>query len=203
LPGVGTSVPPADAAEKALTAGKPKMYHRVRVVDGLGRDVPAGEPGEVWISGPCVTQGYWENPAATRAAFRDGWLCSGDVGYVDGQGYLHIADRIKDIIIVGASNVYPSDLEAVFAGCPEIKEAAIVGRPDEELGQVPVACVVAAEGSSLTATRVLELFENRLAAYKHPRDVVFLEALPRNAMGKVHREALRDLARSGTRPEAS
>lgn len=179
------------------------MYHRVRVVDGSGRDVPAGEPGEVWISGPCLMQGYWENPAATRAAFRDGWLCSGGVGYVDGEGYLHIVDRIKDIIIVGASNVYPSDLEAVLAGWPDIKEAAVVGRSDEEFGEVPVACVVAAEGSSLTATRVLELFKNRLAAYKHPRDVVFFDALPRNSMGKVQRKALRDFVRSGTRPEAS
>jgi len=117
---VVTSLPAGSPGEKALTAGKPVLYHRVRVVDGAGRDVAAGEPGEVWIRGRSVMQGYWENPQATGEAFRDGWFRNGDLGLFDEEGYLHIVDRIKDIIIVGSSNVYPSDLETVLDDCADM-----------------------------------------------------------------------------------
>ena len=179
----------------ALTAGKPVLYHRVRIVDAAGTDVAAGEPGEVWIRGRSVMQGYWENPQATREAFRDGWFRNGDLGRFDEQGYLHIVDRIKDIIIVGSSNVYPSDLETVLGDCADICEAAVVGRRDDRLGEVPVACVVPVPGRSLTKEQVIALFDGRLATYKHPRDVIFLDALPRNPTGKVQKTVLRDLVR--------
>ena len=169
------------------------LYHRVRIVDEAGRDVAAGEPGEIWIRGRSVMQGYWENPQATREAFRDGWFRNGDLGLFDQQGYLHIVGRIKDIIIVGSSNVYPSDLEAVLDECADIREAAVVGRRDDTLGEVPVACVVPVPGRSLTTAQVIALFDGRLATYKHPRDVIFLDALPRNATGKVQKTILRDL----------
>ncbi len=107
------------------------------------------------------------------------------------------AGRIKDIIIVGSSNVYPGDLETVLADCADICEAAVVGRRDDKLGEVPVACVVPVPGRSLTKEQVIALFDGRLATYKHPRDVIFLDALPRNATGKVQKTILRDLA---TRP---
>jgi fatty-acyl-CoA synthase len=173
------------------------LYHRVRIVDGAGRDVAAGEPGEVWIRGRSVMQGYWENPQATREAFRDGWFRNGDLGLFDEQGFLHIVGRIKDIIIVGSSNVYPGDLETVLSECAGICEAAVVGRRDDELGEVPVACVVRVPGRSLTREQVIALFDGRLATYKHPRDVIFLDALPRTATGKVQKTVLRDLV---TRP---
>jgi fatty-acyl-CoA synthase len=189
-----TTRPPSSPEEAAATAGKPGLYQRVRVVDGSGADLPAGEPGEVWIRGPAVMQDYWENPAATQEAFCDGWFRSGDIGHWDEAGYLHIVDRIKDIIIVGSSNVYPSDLEAVLGDCADIREAAVVGAPDEELGEVPVACIVTAPDASVTREEVLALFEGRIATYKHPRDVVFLDALPRHATGKLDRTALRKLA---------
>ncbi len=192
---VATSLPPGSPGELALTAGKPLLYHRVRIVDAAGTDVAAGEPGEVWIRGRSVMQGYWENAQATREAFRDGWFRNGDLGLFDEQGYLHIIDRIKDIIIVGSSNVYPSDLEAVLAECADIREAAVVGRRDDGLGEVPVACVVPVPGRSLTRDQVLALFDGRLASYKHPRDVIFLDALPRNAAGKVQKTILRDAVR--------
>lgn len=196
LPGGGASVPPGDAPEKALTAGKPKMFHQLRIVDPAGREVPAGEPGEVWISGPCVMQGYWENPEATRAAFQDGWFRSGDVGFIDEEGYLHILDRMKEMIIVGVSNVYPADLEAVLTASPAIAEAAVVGLPDDELGEVPVAFVIRAPGASLTEEEALELFQDHLASYKHPRHVFFVDGMPRTAVGKIEKKTLRNLARS-------
>jgi fatty-acyl-CoA synthase len=190
---VVTSLPAGSPGEMALTAGKPVLYHRVRIVDAAGRDVAAGEPGEIWIRGRSVMQGYWENAQATREAFQDGWFRNGDLGLFDEEGYLHIVDRIKDIIIVGSSNVYPSDLETVLGDCADIREAAVVGRRDDRLGEVPVACVVLVPGRSLTREQVIALFDGRLATYKHPRDVIFLDALPRNATGKVQKTVLRDL----------
>jgi fatty-acyl-CoA synthase len=190
---IATAMPPGSPPEAAFTAGKPTVSTQIRVVDPSGSDVGTGEPGEVWFRGPAVMESYWENDHATREAFRDGWLRSGDVGRIDEDGYLTVVGRLKDIIIVGSSNVHPSDLEAVLESCAEIQEAAVVGTPDDELGEVPVACVVRAPGRTLTREQVIGLFENRLAAYKHPRDVIFLEALPRNATDKVDRTGLHDL----------
>ena len=116
--------------EMALTAGKPVLYHRVRIVDAAGKDVAAGEPGEIWIRGRSVMQGYWENAQATREAFRDGWFRNGDVGLFDHEGYLYIVDRIKGIIIVGSSNVYPGDLETVLGDCADICEAGVLVQDD-------------------------------------------------------------------------
>lgn len=189
-----TTMPPGSPPEASFTAGKPTIYTEIRVVEQSGRDAGIGEPGEVWIRGPAVMRGYWENEQATREAFRDGWFRNGDLGLIDEHGYLHILDRLKDIIIVGGSNVYPSDLEAVLDDCAEIREAAVVARPDDELGEVPVACVVPTPGNTLTAEHVIGLFENRLATYKHPREVIFAEALPRNWHGKIDRRRLRELA---------
>ena len=187
-----TTMPPGSPPEASFTAGKPAIYTQIRVVDKSGRDAEIGEPGEVWIRGPAVMQGYWENEPATRDAFCDGWFRNGDLGLIDEAGYLRIVDRLKDVIIVGASNVYPSDLETVLDDCPQIREAAVVSRPDEELGEVPVACVVPTPGRTLTGAQVIGLFENRLAAYKHPREVIFLETLPRNWHGKVDRRRLHE-----------
>ncbi|MBV9836715.1 MAG: AMP-binding protein [Solirubrobacterales bacterium] len=189
-----TTMPPDSPPEAAFWAGKPTLYTQMRVVDDAGRDVAAGTPGEVWFSGPAVAQGYWENDQATREAFRDGWFRTGDLGLIDDDGCLHVVGRIKDVIIVGGSNVDPRDLEAVLESCAAIKEAAVVGRPDDELGEVPVACIVPTDGRSITSEEVLALFERRLAAYKHPRGVIVLGALPRNWHGKIDRAALRELA---------
>src|SRR5581483_9671508 len=114
-----------------------------------------------------VMSGYWRNPEATREALEDGWLRSGDLGFVDGDGYLHVHGRIKDVIIVGSSNVHPADVEAVLAACADVVEAAVVGAAHDELGEVPVACVVPVAGSGLTEADVMGLFEGRLATYKH------------------------------------
>jgi fatty-acyl-CoA synthase len=189
-----TTRPPLSPDEAAATAGKPGLHQHVRVVDATGAERSAGERGEVWIRGPAVMQGYWANPEATREAFSDGWFRTGDIGHVDVAGYLHIVDRITDVIMVGSSNVYPADLEAVLADCDDIRDGAVVGVANEELGEVPVACVVAAPGVALTPDTVLALFVDRIAPYKHPRHVIVLDALPRTATAKVDKPALRTLA---------
>ena len=193
---IATTMPPGSPPETAFTAGKPVISTEIRLVDPSGRDVAIDQPGEVWFRGPAVIQGYWDNKQATREAFCDHWLRSGDIGLIDEDGYLHIVDRLKDTIIVGGSNVYPSDLEAVLDGCADILEAAVVARPDNELGEVPVACVVPAPGRAITPQQVIGLYRNRLAAYKHPRDVLVLDELPRNATDKVDRKRLREIAAS-------
>lgn len=187
------TMPPGSPPEAALTAGKPSLYTQLRIVDQSGDDAPEDEPGEVWLRGPAVTAGYWENEQATREAFSDGWFRTGDLGVLDETGCLQIVGRIKDIIIIGGYNVHPADLETVLDGCAEIREAAVVGKPHEELDEVPVAFVVPVAGSALSADRVLALFRGRLAGYKHPREVRFVDALPRNRTGKIDRSALREL----------
>ncbi len=196
---VATTMPPGSPPETAFTAGKPVLCTDIRIVDESGVDAPVGDAGEVRVRGPAVMEGYWENELATGQAFSDGWFRTGDVGALDEDGFLHIVGRLNDIIIVGASNVYPNDLEAVLDSCAEIREAAVVSRPDPELGEVPVACVVPTLGRSLTAEQVIGLFDNRLASYKHPRDVIFLEALPRNWHGKIDRRRLQDIVKSPRR----
>jgi fatty-acyl-CoA synthase len=145
-------------------------------------------------------QEYFENPRATQTVLSEGWFHTGDLGTIDDEGYLHVVGRIKDIIIVGVSNVYPADLEAVLDEAPEVAGAAVVGVADEELGEVPVAFVVLAAGCSLSTDQVLALFEGRLAPYKHPRRVIFLDDLPRTSVGKVEKKALRAIAQCELEP---
>ena len=180
-----------DARRKAGSCGKPLPHSEARVVDGTGRDVPRGERGEIWLRGPHMTTGYWRDPEATAAAFTDGWFRTGDVGHQDAEGYYYIDDRLTDVIISGGENVYAAELEAVLASCEAIAESAVVGRPDDRWGEVPVVCAVVRPGAALTREAVLDLFGDRLARYKHPRDVVFMAELPRTAMGKVQKFELR------------
>ncbi|GBD41576.1 Long-chain-fatty-acid--CoA ligase [bacterium HR39] len=181
----------ADALRKPGSTGKPGLHVEMRIVDREGRDVPPGERGEVWIRGPNVMSEYWRDEKATREALVEGWFRTGDVGVVDGEGDLWIVDRIKDVVISGGENIYPAELEAVLHAEPRIREAVVVGRPDPRWGEVPVAVVVRAD-PALREEEVLALFEGRLARFKHPRAVVFVEELPRNVMGKVLKYRLRE-----------
>jgi acyl-CoA synthetase (AMP-forming)/AMP-acid ligase II len=180
-----------DAMRKIGSCGKPTMHCQARIVDAHGSALPPGERGEIVLRGPNLFREYWNDPAATAAAFADGWLRTGDIGHRDAEGFYYVDDRLKDMVIAGGENIYPAEIENVLGGCPAILETAVVGRPDQRWGEVPIAYVVARPGSSLTSEDVMALFEGRLARFKHPREIVFLDSLPRNAMGKVLKYELR------------
>jgi fatty-acyl-CoA synthase len=185
-----------DAQRKIGSCGKPTIHCEARIVDDSGRELPPGEKGEIVLRGPNLFREYWNDPTATAGAFANGWLRTGDIGHRDAEGFYYVDDRLKDMVIAGGENIYPAEIENVLVACPAIFEAAVVGRPDERWGEVPIAYVVVKSGSSLTSEDVMALFEGRIARFKHPREIVFLDSLPRNAMGKVLKYELRARART-------
>ena len=188
---VAVYIKAADAERKAGSTGKPAVHCRMRLVDDLDRDIDAGATGEILIQGPNVMLGYWNNPEASAEALRDGWFHSGDMGHLDAEGYLTVDGRKKEMIISGGENIYPAEVENVLLDCPDIAEASVIGRPDPRWGEVVVAVVAPKEGRRLEAAQVLELFEGRIARYKHPREVVFVGQLPKTALGKIRKEDVR------------
>jgi fatty-acyl-CoA synthase len=184
-----------DGMRKIGSCGKPGLHCEVRVVDDEGRDLGANQPGEILVRGPNVMFEYWGNAEATAEALRDGWYHTGDIGYRDDDGFYYVNERKKDMIISGSENIYPAELEAVLAECAEIQESAVVARPDQKWGEVAVAVVVRKTGSAIGPEDVLALFRGRLARFKHPHDVIFVETLPRNVMGKVLKYQLREMLR--------
>ena len=181
------------ALEKAGSTGLPMFHTDIRVVDGAGRDVQPGEVGEIIIRGPSVQREYWNNPEATASTRRDGWLATGDLGRQDEEGYLYIVERKKDMIISGGENIYPAEVENVLAGMPQIAEAAVIGIPDEQWGEV--GCVVARlkGGQALTIAEVQAFCAGKLGKYKIPKHLVVTDQpLPRNPAGKVVKRLLRE-----------
>lgn len=176
--------------------GRTGLYCETRLVDEAGRDVADGGNGEIWVRGQNTLTGYWNNEEATKANIVDGWFRTGDVARRDADGNFWFADRIKHVIISGGENIYAAELERVLRSHPAILELAVVGRKDERWGEVPVAVVVRRD-PALTPEEVLSAYDGRLARFKHPKDVVFVDALPRNAMGKVLVDAVRKLAAAG------
>ncbi|MFP6600109.1 MAG: o-succinylbenzoate--CoA ligase [Deltaproteobacteria bacterium] len=184
-------ISPEDAIRKAGSTGKPFFHTEVRVIDDSGAELPAGEMGEVIISGRHLMKGYWNRPDATAEALRDGWLHSGDLASMDGDGFVYIQDRKKDMIISGGENVYPAEIENVILSHPEVRDVAVVGLPSEKWGESPLAVVVAgAEG--LAAESVIEHCKGRLARFKLPRTVEFVDEIPRNPTGKILKRVLRE-----------
>jgi fatty-acyl-CoA synthase len=181
----------ARAVSKAGSVGMPQMFVEVRIADREGRDVPAGAHGELLIRGPAVTPGYWNLPDVTAEALEDGWLHSGDVARRDADGYFYIVDRWKDMYISGGQNVYPAEVENALYGHPAVAEAAVIGVPDERWGEVGRAVVVLAAGADASAEELVGFCRERLAGFKVPRSVVFVDSLPRNAAGKVLKQDLR------------
>jgi fatty-acyl-CoA synthase len=173
--------------------GFPAMHCEVRIVDALGNDCAVGEPGEILIRGKNVMSHYWNDAEMTKNSLVDGWFCSGDIGCVDETGCYHFLDRKKDVIISGSENIYPAEIENVLTDHPDILEVAVVGREDARWGEVPVAVVAHRENRDLTKEQVLEWLNGKLGKYKHPRDVLFVDALPRNEMRKVMKNVLRDM----------
>ncbi len=179
------------ALSKAGSVGKPQMHVAVRIVDRERQDVPPGEKGELLIKGPGVTPGYWQLPEVTAEAIEDGWLHSGDVAYVDEDGYYYIVDRWKDMYISGGENVYPAEVENVIYQMEQVAEVAVIGVPDPKWGEVGRAIVVVKPGHTLTEEEVIRFCEGKIARYKIPKSVVFTERLPRNPAGKVLKTELR------------
>ena len=182
----------ADALAKAGSTGPAFFHTDVKVVDDAGRSVEPGEVGEVLIRSAHLMLEYWNRPDATAETLRDGWLYSGDLATVDKEGFVYIHDRKKDMIISGGENIYPAEIESALAAHPQLKEAAVIGQPSEKWGESPAAIVVLKDGESATAAGILEFCESKLARFKLPRAVEFVDEIPRNPTGKVLKRILRE-----------
>lgn len=185
--------PDGPRAHLMRSAGRPYDWVEVRIVDpATEEEQPPGQVGEVWTRSSQNTAGYWNRPEETaRLLAGDGWLRTGDAGFVDEEGYLFLTDRIKDMIVTGGENVYPIQVEEVLAGHPEIADVAVIGVPDGRWGETVKAIVVRTPGSTLGADEVLDYARERLAGFMRPRSVDFVEALPRNPSGKILKKELR------------
>jgi acyl-CoA synthetase (AMP-forming)/AMP-acid ligase II len=179
---------------KRLTSsiGRPLPDVAVKVVDEQGEELPPGEVGELLAKGPRVMSGYWRDEQKTAQVMTpDGWLHTGDMGWIDEEGYIYLSGRGDDMIIRGGENISPEEVENVLGSHPKIEEVAVTGVPDPEWGQQPVAFVVLKSGESTTAEEIIEYCKSSLG-FKRPRAVVFLDSLPRNPMGKVLKRVLRE-----------
>ncbi len=191
--GTASATAPGDDPETvATTVGRPRPGFELRITDDQGHDVPAGEPGEIVLRGPTVMAGYLDDPEATALALSpDGWLRTGDLGVTDDRGCLRIVGRVKDMFIVGGFNAYPAEIENALLRHPDIQQAAVIGIPDERLGEVGMAFIVTREGTEVTPEAVIAWSRDQMANYKVPRAVALVDELPLNATGKVEKNALR------------
>lgn len=188
----GTVLNPAEALTKIGSVGLPMPPEQeVRVVDLQGCDVKPREVGEIVLKGPNVMQEYYKNPAATAETIKGGWLHTGDMGYYDEEGYLYYTDRLKDMIVRGGFNVYSVEVENVLYEHAAVKQCAVVAKPHPQLGEDVVAFVVLKDGATASAEELHAFTEDKLADYKRPRDIRFIEALPINPTGKVDKKAIR------------
>lgn len=197
LKGELLALPPAEQLAYRCKTGRPFLAVELRVVGDDGRDVPRDERavGEIWVRGDTVTRGYWNRPDETRAAFQDGWLRTGDLAVIDTHGYVTIVDRRKDMILSGGENVYSTEVENVLYAIPGVLEAAVYGLPDATWGERVCAAIVPREGVALDAAAIEAACRRELAGYKVPRQIEFLDALPRTGTGKIAKRMLRDRIR--------
>lgn len=186
-----------EAAATLGSIGRAAAHAQVRLSRPDGSVCDVEEPGELWLKGPNLFDAYWKNPTATAEAFQDGWFKTGDVARQDANGLYWFVSRLKHVIISGGENIYPAEIERILASLPGLREAAVVGRPDERWGEVPV---VVAVGESALRGDILSACAAQLARYKQPKDVIFVDALPRNALGKVVIEDVRALAYNQSEP---
>lgn len=175
-----------------LSCGRPMVGTEIAIVDEDGKPLPTGEVGEIVVRGPQVMRGYWKMPEATEETLAGGWLHTGDAGRFDDEGYLYICDRLKDMIVSGAENIYPREIEEIIYQMPEVAEAAVIGVPSDEWGETVKAVVVARPGATITEQAVIDWCRANLATFKAPRSVDVIDALPRNATGKVLKTVLRE-----------
>jgi long-chain acyl-CoA synthetase len=185
---------PLRSAHKAGSIGIPIPNVEMSVQDESGKMLGVNETGEICVRGGNVMMGYWNQPEETQKVMRGGWLLTGDVGHRDADGYYYITDRKKDMLIVNGINVYPREIEEVIYHFPSVKEAAVIGVPDERRGEQPVAFVAAAEGQTFDEKALLQFIRSKLADYKVPKQIIILPALPKNATGKILKTELRKQA---------
>jgi long-chain acyl-CoA synthetase len=186
-----STINPLRGPRKPGTVGLPIGNQRVVVLGPAGRPLPPGERGEVAIAGPTVMRGYLNRPEETAKVMRDGWLHTGDVGVLDDDGYLRLVDRLKDMIIRGGENIYPKEIETALYTHDAVLEAAVIGRPDQVLGEIVVAYVSLRPGAEATTADLLATCERHLARYKRPAAIVIVSELPKNPVGKIDKPALR------------
>ncbi|GER91299.1 long-chain-fatty-acid--CoA ligase [Dictyobacter vulcani] len=184
------SLAPEYALSKAGSVGQPIFHSRARIVDEHDQDVPPGEVGELVLSGPHVCSGYWQQPEATAEANHGGWWHTGDQARCDAEGFYYIVGRKKDMFISGGENIYPAEVESVIITHPKVLEVAVIPQPDARWGEVGLAVVVPRIADSLSAQEILDFCAGKLARYKLPRTVRFVEVLPRNVMGKIMKAEL-------------
>jgi long-chain acyl-CoA synthetase len=164
-------------------------------VDTGKEEMPTGSPGEIMIKGPQVMMGYYKKPEETAAVLKDGWLYTGDIGFFDEDGYLTIVDRKKDMIIAGGYNIFPREVDEILFEHPKILEACTIGVPDPYRGETVKSFVVVKPGESLTEEEIVNYCRDRLAAYKVPKKIEFLESLPKSAIGKILRREIKEMDR--------
>jgi len=187
-------LPPRDhvpGSPRLRACGRPVFGCEVKIVDANGSPCPPGEVGEIVMRGALVMKGYWKRPEATASAIRDGWFHSGDAGYLDTDGYLYIHDRVKDMIVSGAENVYPAEVESVLFAHPAVADVAVIGVPDDKWGESVKAVVVRKPGVEVDEVELIDFCRDKIAGYKRPRSVDFVDALPRNPTGKILKRELR------------
>ena len=187
-----TSMQPHMSRKKAGSAGLPHFFTDVRIVDPMGDVCSPGDVGEIQVQGPNVILEYWNRPDASAASYEDGdWFKTGDMGYVDDDGYLYISDRLKDMIISGGENIYPAQVEQEIAQLPAVGSVAVIGVPHEKWGETPKAIVTVRDGHTITAEEIIDFLQDKLARYKIPRSVEFVAEMPRTASGKIRKNDLR------------
>ncbi|WP_261130649.1 o-succinylbenzoate--CoA ligase [Bacillus sp. Marseille-Q3570] len=186
---------PEDSFRKLGSAGKPLFPAQVKVVPSA--DDERGSEGEIFVKGPNVTQGYYKKPAINTEKIQDGWLATGDVGYLDDEGFLYVLDRRKDMFVSGGENVYPAEIEACLHGHGAVSEVGVIGIDDSVWGKVPAAFVVLAEGAEVSGEVLIDYCKDNLAGYKVPKVVRYIKQLPRNASNKILRRDLYSLLREG------
>ena len=187
-----TSLSPEDAALKIGSVGLPVFHGEVRIVDKTGKETSSGEVGEIIIKGPTLMSGYWNRPDLAAETIRDGWLYTGDLARRDDEGYYYIVDREKDMYISGGENIYPAEIEKVLHTHPKIFDAGIVGVPDEKWGEVGKAFVVLKPGETMSNGEVFEFLKGKVAKYKIPKYVEYIEELPKTASGKIQKFLLKE-----------
>jgi acyl-CoA synthetase (AMP-forming)/AMP-acid ligase II len=180
------------ASGKLRSAGRPTMIADVRIVDLDGNEVPRGEHGEVAVRGPGMMLGYWNKPEETAKAIKDGWMHTGDGGYMDDDGFVYIADRIKDMIVTGGENVYSVEVENAVSKHPAVLQCAVIGVPDDKWGELVHACVVPRPGAQVTLEELQEHCKALIANYKIPRGLELLAELPLSGAGKILKNQLRE-----------